>query len=248
MSQQFLGSVFIAANSYRLAAREGLDFEVLLRADEAIDDFVNTFYSLRFNVDGCWDSTAELLEVRLQQFFEAFNSGKRASGKFAVFVFVGHGGDSDVLYAENGKTISTEKIVKYFTAELPKRVFKMFFIDACRGDGVKSGVRPYCPVEENCLFARSTLPYQKAWPQGTYGELCAPKLKLIIVSLYMCMCNDNLTYKLYFVSTDSAANDSNYPNPTSSHIPTCSETTANASHSYTIIIYPDCICTPDLDE
>ena len=174
---QFVGSVFIAANSYTHTANLGL--AALPRADKAIDDYVRLFYSLRFYVHARWNDTAEELEKNLREFLDTFKKGGRAAGKYAVFVFVGHGGEGDVLYAEDGKTISTEKIVKYFTAELPENVLKLFFIDSCRGAGVVSGV-PYSPAEQNCLLARSTLPYQKAWTQTTYGELYAPKLLLII--------------------------------------------------------------------
>ena len=169
MSQEFVGAVFIAANSYRYAASNGL-LEALPRADKAVGDFVRMFYSLRFYLDACWDLTAEQFRKRLKEFLETFKILKETAGKYAVFVFVGHGGEGDVLYAEDGKTISTEEIVKSFTAELPEKVFKMYFIDSCRGVGVESGV-PYSPAEQNCLLARSTLPYHKAWTQTTYGEL-----------------------------------------------------------------------------
>ena len=170
---QGVGSVFIAANSYRRAAGNGL--EVLPRVDEAIGDFVSTFYSLRFYVKACCDCTTDEFRSLLREFLEAFKRGGRTSGKYAVFVFVGHGGEGDVLYTEDGKTISTEEVVKSFTAELPKTVLKMFFIDACRKDGDVSVALPYCPAEEICLLARSTLPYQKAWTQGSYGEALAPR-------------------------------------------------------------------------
>ena len=169
-----VGSVFIASNSYRHAAGNGL--KVLPRVDEAIVDFVTAFHSLRFYVEAWWDCTADQFRGKLKEFLKAFKSGERTSGKYAVFVFVGHGGEGDVLYTEDGKTISTEEVVKGFTAELPKTVLKMFFIDACRGDGDVSVALPYCPAEEICLLARSTLPYQKAWTQGTYGELYATRL------------------------------------------------------------------------
>ena len=170
---QFVGSVFIAINSYRHTAGNGL--EVLPRVDEAIGGFVSTFYSLRFRVEAYWDCRTDQFRDKLKEFLVAFKRGGRTSGKYAVFVFVGHGGERDILYAEDGKTISTEEVVKSFTAELPKTVLKMFFIDACRRDGDVSVALPYCPAEDKCLLARSTLPYQKAWTQGTYGELYATR-------------------------------------------------------------------------
>ena len=172
-----VGSVFIAANSYTHTASAGL--EVLHLADKAIEDYVRLFYSLRFDVRAHWNDTAEELRENLREFLDTFKKGGQAAGKYAVFVFVGHGGENDVLYAEDGNTISTEEIVKSFTTELPENVLKMFFIDSCRGDGVVSGV-PYSPDQQNCLLARSTLPYQEAWTQTNYGELYAPKLSLIM--------------------------------------------------------------------
>ena len=171
--QQFVGSVFIAINSYRRAASQGL--EVLPRVDEAIRDFVSTFYSLMFKIEAGWDCTTGQFRDRLKEFFAEFKRGGLTSGKYAVFVFVGHGGDGDVLYMEDGKTVTTEEVVKRFAAELPKTVLKMFFIDACRKAGEESAALPYCPAEAKCLLARSALPYQHAWTRDSYGEPPAPR-------------------------------------------------------------------------
>ena len=178
--QQFVGSAFIAINSYRRAASQGL--EVLPRVDEAIRDFVSTFYSLRFKIEARWDCTTDQFRDRLKEFLEGFKRGGRTSGKYAVFVFVGHGGDGDVLYMEDGKTFTTEEVVKSFAAELPKTVLKMFFIDACRKTGEESAASPYCPAEEKCLLARSALPYQHAWTRDSYGEPPAPRCAIELSS------------------------------------------------------------------
>ena len=174
-----MGSVFIAANSYRtrLASSQGL--EVLPRVDEAVGDFVSTFYSLRFKVTAWWDLTADQFREKLKEFIAKFKRGGRTSGKYAVFVFVGHGGDGDVLYMEDGKTVTTEEVVKSFDAELPKTVLKMFFIDACRKAEEKSVALPYCPAEALCLLARSTLPYQKAWTKDNYGNFFVARCYII---------------------------------------------------------------------
>ena len=176
---QFVGSAFIAANSYRerLATSQGL--EVLARVDEAIEDFVSTFYSLRFNVTACWDHTADQFEEKLKEFIAEFKRGGRTSGKYVVFVFVGHGGAGDVLYMEDGKTVTTEEIVKRFADKLPKTVLKMFFIDACRKAEENSVALPYCPAEALCLLARSTLPYQKAWTKDNYGNFFVARCYII---------------------------------------------------------------------
>ena len=193
---QFVGSVFIAANSYRerLATSQGL--EVLPRVDEAIQDFVSAFYSLRFKVTACWDHTADQFKENLKTFLAEFKSGGRTSGKYAVFVFVGHGGDGDVLCMEDGKTVTTEAVVKSFAAELPKTVLKTFFIDACRKAEEKSVALLYCPAEVLCLLARSTLPYQKAWTKDNYGNFFVNRRTASIILLQHCCNQGDITLNM----------------------------------------------------
>ena len=82
-----------------------------------------------------------------------------------MFYFIGHGGDADVLFMEDGREVKTKDVVEGF-ASLPESMRKVFFIDACRGKGLKD---PYCPTLPNSLLVRSTLPYRKAHTGGTYG-------------------------------------------------------------------------------
>ena len=155
------GDAFLLVNSYTTYET---NLQRLIRIDEAVKDFCDTFYALHFRPVVRWNLTREQLVQELNRW-----DVKRTTKKYVVFYFIGHGGDGDVLFMEDSGTVTTKEIVKIF-AQLPKEVYKFFFIDACRGTDA-GNKEPYCPTLENSLLARSTLPYQVAHTEGTYGRL-----------------------------------------------------------------------------
>ena len=153
------GDAFLLVNSYTTYVT---NLQPLMRIDEAVKDFWDTFYALRIRPEIRWNLTREQLDQELRL------RGLKHNSKYVVFYFIGHGGDRDVLFMEDGGTVTTKEIVETF-AKLPKEVYKFFFIDACRGTGAGNNP-PYCPTLENSLLARSTLPYQIAHTGDTYGR------------------------------------------------------------------------------
>ena len=152
------GDAFLLVNSYTTVQT---NLQPLIRIDEAIKDFWDTFHALHiWPVVNC-NLTREQLDQKLKVW-----DVSRAT-KYVVFYFIGHGGDGDVLFMEDGETITTKEIVEAFV-QLPKELYKFFFIDACRG--ASTDVPPYCPALGNTLLARSTLPYQIAHTGDTYGK------------------------------------------------------------------------------
>ena len=153
------GDAFLLVNSYTTYKT---CLQPLIRIDEAINDFWDTFHTLHFRPVVQWNLT----KVQLAQKLKAWDV--KHTSKYVVFYFIGHGGDGDFLFMEDGGTVTTKEIVETF-AQLPKKVYKFFFIDACRGTGAGNDP-PYCPALENSLLARSTLPYQVAHTGDTYGR------------------------------------------------------------------------------
>ena len=153
------GDAFLLVNSYTTYVT---NLQRLIRIDEAVKDFWDTFHALHFRPVIRWNLTREQLDQELRLWDVKQNS------KYVVFYFIGHGGDGDVLFMEDGGTVTTKEIVETF-AQLPKEIYKFFFIDACRGTGAGNDP-PYCPTLENSLLARSTLPYQIAHTGDTYGR------------------------------------------------------------------------------
>ena len=154
------GDAFLLVNSYTTYET---NLQPLMRIDEAVKDFWDTFYTLHFRPEIRWNLTREQLVQELNGW-----DVKRTTKKYVVFYFIGHGRDGDVLFMEDGRTVTTKEIVETF-AQLPKEIYKFFFIDACRGTGAGNDP-PYCPALENSLLARSTLPYQVTHTRDTYGR------------------------------------------------------------------------------
>ena len=153
------GDAFLLVNSYTTYETR---LEPLIRIDEAIKDFWDTFHTLRIQPVVRWQLTREQLTQELISWI------MKCTTKYVVFYFIGHGGDGDVLFMEDGGTVTTKEIVETF-ARLPKEVYKFFFIDACRGTRAGKN-EPYCLTLESSLLARSTLPYQVAHTGDTYGR------------------------------------------------------------------------------
>ena len=156
-----LGTAFLFVNSYRKCSSQ---LDILLRIDEAAKDFWKTFNTLGFRTVIYHDKSKEDFDEIL-----AAEKAKLAkdTAKYVVFYFIGHGGDADVLFMEDGREVKTKDVVEGF-ASLPGTTRKVFFIDACRGRGLKV---PFCPTLPNSFLARSTLPYRKAHARGTYGKI-----------------------------------------------------------------------------
>ena len=156
-----LGTAFLFVNSYRKYHL----LDTLPNIDQAAMDFWNTFHTLGFNPKIFWDLVGKEFIDKVQ--CETEKLVRDGATKHVVFFFIGHGGEGDVLFMEDGTTMETKAIVEHFATSLSSP-WKIFFVDACRG---KSGVQDaYCPVADRVLLCRSTLPYQRAHTKGTYGK------------------------------------------------------------------------------
>lgn len=163
----WLGSAFLIVNSYENSPA----LECLPKIDEAAWDFWKTFYTLRFQPEIRCNRTRDELIGELLAFIQKVAAG--GSAKYVVFFFVGHGGAGDILFMQDGSTVTTEEIDDIFRY-LPSSIYRIFFIDACRGRDVEQGPGGYCPKYPNTILSRSTLPYHKAWTANTYGtEYCS---------------------------------------------------------------------------
>ena len=102
--------------------------------------------------------------------------------KCIIFIFSGHGLDSNQVYMQDGSLVKINDVIQQF---LPTRaptianIPKLFFIDACRGDREMQGVTVprgvelrdrggndatlHVPPEGNFLVAYSTMPYFQAY-------------------------------------------------------------------------------------
>ena len=179
------GDAFLLVNSYTTVRT---NLEPLIQIDEAIRDFWETFHALHIWPVVRWNLTKDELGEALKLWDVTLS---RQATKFVVFYFIGHGGDGDVLFMEDGEPVTTEEIVANFHP-VPKEIYKFFFIDACRrtDECAQPLDRAYCPSLENSLLARSTLPYQAAYTGGTYGRptgtpACATTTAMLL--LYLCM-------------------------------------------------------------
>ena len=174
------GDAFLLVNSYTTVRT---NLQPLIRIDEAIEDFWDTFHALHIWPVVRWNLTKDELdqELKLWDLTHARNC--------VVFYFIGHGGDGDVLFMEDGGTVTTKDIVETFR-QLPKEISKFFFIDACRrtDECVLPSDQAYCPALEKSLLARSTLPYQAAYTGDAYGRPSgiphpAPYMSLVMLLL-----------------------------------------------------------------
>ena len=156
-----IGSAFLLANSYV----DNPNLTSLTRIDQATVDFWNTFSTLRFSPVIYCDQTRDGLIRALRTFVQ---DPTRATQKYIVFFYIGHGGDGDILFMQDGSIVTTKDIDGIF-AGLPSTVFRIFFIDACRGDGRTLGPGGYCPKYPNTIVSRSTLPHNVAWVGDAYG-------------------------------------------------------------------------------
>ena len=160
--RQRLGTAFLFVNSYRSHPL----LATLPRIDEAAKDFWRIFHSLGFYTKIFWDLRENEFNSTLKAEIEKLVG--EGTAKYVVFFFIGHGGEGDVLFMEYGERVQTKAIVERFATSLPSP-WKIFFVDACRGEG---GVQDaYCPVAERVLLCRSTLPYQRAHTRGSYGKI-----------------------------------------------------------------------------
>ena len=143
-----IGSAFLIANSYVVNP----NLTSLTRIDQAAVDFWNTFSTLRFSPVIYCDQTRDGLIRALRTFVQ---DPTRATQKYIVFFYIGHGGDGDILSMQDGLVVTTEEIDAIF-AGLPSTVFRIFFIDACRGDWRTLGPGGYCPKYRtpSCLDQR----------------------------------------------------------------------------------------------
>ena len=158
------GDALLIVNSYTTAQT---NLQPLIRIDEAIKEFWDTFHALHIWPVINWNVTRNGLceALRLWDVTHAT--------RYVVFYFIGHGGDGDILFMEDGGTMKTEEIMDMEKfRDLRKEISKFFFIDACRrtDERIPPSDRAYCPALENSLLARSTLPYQAAYTGGTYGR------------------------------------------------------------------------------
>ena len=162
------GVAFLYVNSY-LNNPSGLP--PLIRIDEAIRDFHHTYYNvLRFQPSLNWDVTRDEMLYSLDRDLQAIKSSF-SSMKYVAFHFIGHGRVGDILLMQDGGQVTTKEVVERFS-QLPKEMYKFFFIDACRG-GVSDELTPdqaYCPTLENSLLVRSALPHRVAHTGDTYGR------------------------------------------------------------------------------
>lgn len=159
-----LGIAFLFVNSYRKCPVIK-QLPILPWIDEAAKDFWITFRTLGFHAVIYGDLSKEEFDQALA--VEKKKLHEQSAANYVVFYFIGHGGDGDVLFMEDGGEVKTKEVVEGFTQFLDFR--KVFFIDACRGTGLMKD--PYCLTLPNTILARSTLPYQTAYTSGTYGRI-----------------------------------------------------------------------------
>ena len=160
------GEAFLLVNSYTTPP---FILPPLIRIDEACKDFWDTFNVLGFRTVIWWNLTEEKLFELLQMWMER---NVTHATKHVVFYFIGHGGDGDILYMEDGGEVTTNDILTTF-GQLRGKICKFFFMDACRRTGAYGppSAPAFCPGLANSLLARSTLPYHLAHTGDSYGKL-----------------------------------------------------------------------------
>ena len=139
-----------------------------------------------------------------------------------IFVFSGHGTSNHSLYAQDGKIVNFEEILKAFYPECNPRlgaIPKLFFIDACRGPRstrpvlVSKGVQDTTlkvPEKSNFVIAYSTMPEHKSHEQvdkgGIWIDILAEKLStteasildiLTIVNYNLCLMFQSSTFDVF---------------------------------------------------
>ena len=162
------GVTFLYVNSYT-SGQSGHPH--LIRIDEAIRDFHHTYSVLRFAKSMYWDVTGDEMLSWLEKDLKAITTNAFSSTRYVVFHFIGHGKVGDILLMEDGGHVTTKEIVKKFS-HLPEKMYKFFFIDACRS-AVSDEPTPeqaYCLTLENSLLVRSALPHRIAHTGDSYGR------------------------------------------------------------------------------
>ena len=154
-----MGSAILFVNSYVGNPNQ----PSLAKLDDAARDFWNTFSTLRLYPVIYYNQPRDVAMDLLDAFVQKVKDVGTA--KYVVFFFIGHGGDGDTLVMYNGRTVTTREIDNVLS-DLPLRMTRILFIDACRGPGTQSG---YSPMYTNCIVGRSTLPQASAWTGNTYG-------------------------------------------------------------------------------
>ena len=155
----WLGGAFLLVNSYV----GNPNLRSLTKLDDAARDFWNTFSALRLYPMIYYNQPRDVAMGRLEEFVKELTTV--GTVKYAVFFFIGHGGDGDTLVMQNGRKVTTKEIDDIL-ARLPRTMTTIIFIDACRGPGTQGGYSPEC---SNCIMGRSTLPHAIAWTGQTYG-------------------------------------------------------------------------------
>ena len=171
---QPLGKAFLLVNSY--VGNPNLDS--LTGADKAALQFWDTFYKLHFQPVIYCNLTRDEFDREVTSFVNSLTTAGPGAVKYVVFFFMGHGSDGDVLYMQDGSQVTTAEIDDLFS-RLPDTMYRIFFIDACRSRPSEAAPRHggYSPKYPNTILARSTLPYQVAWPSGSnYGKSMCNKL------------------------------------------------------------------------
>ena len=160
----WIGHAFLIVNSY-----EGHpELSCLSQIDKAALDFWKTFYTLRFQTTVYYNRTRQQFNSDIDGFIHSV--AQDASAKYVVFFFMGHGGAGDILYMQDGISVTVEEIDdRLFQFDPLRSKYRILIIDACRGQGVIGGRGGYSPKYPNTILARSTLPHQKAWEEGSYG-------------------------------------------------------------------------------
>ena len=163
-----VGNAFLIVNSY-----EGHpELSCLQLIDKAALDFWETFHKLRFQATICYDRTRQEFERDIRAFIQTV--AQDASTKYVVFFFIGHGGAGDILFLQDGRSVTVEEIDDIFSKLESK--YRILIIDACRGQGVDHEPGGYSPQYPNTILARSTLPHQKASDTDSYGTLVYRRL------------------------------------------------------------------------
>ena len=157
----WIGNAFLIVNDYEKHPK----LRCLRYIDKAAIRFCETFYTLRFQTTVCYNQTRQGFNHGICDFIQRV--AQDASAKYVVFFFIGHGGAGDILYMQDGSSVTVEEIDNWLFRLQSK--YRILIIDACRGQGVIDGPGGYCPKHRNTILARSTLPYQKAWEAGSYG-------------------------------------------------------------------------------
>ena len=164
----WIGHAFLIVNSYEGHRK----LSCLSQIDKAALDFWKTFYTLRFQTTVYYNRTRQEFDSDIDGFIHSVDQD--ASAKYVVFFFMGHGEAGDILFLQDGSSVTVEEIDDMFSKLKSK--YRILIIDACRGEGVDHEPGGYSPKYPYTILARSTLPHQKAWAAGSYGTLVFRRL------------------------------------------------------------------------